>query len=312
MDNQVYDVIIVGAGPAGCFCASHLAAAGKNVLVLEKNDKAHSKACGDGISVGCVQLLRDIGFPIEKFEQSGAAKINKIIHTKLDGMVIRSIDTSAEPRYGLSRHKTDMLFRSFAEEKGAHILYKTNVDKIYNEDGLFRLGEYKAKDIVIACGAFASLNVCGRSVKSDVDTMAAGISATIGCANGTDSGFTFVYDPKLEGTYAWVFKTDGDNYNVGLWLKKDKSRLKKLFREFLNSYVPQALQAQFTVVTPPRGAIMPVKNISEQFNRNSEDGVFFAGDVCGTADPLSGEGISQAILSGLSAAKKILERNSSE
>ncbi|MGI6554570.1 MAG: FAD-dependent oxidoreductase [Bacillota bacterium] len=52
-----YDVIIVGAGPAGSSAAYYLAAAGRKVLVLEKETFPRYKACAGGISIKALPLL---------------------------------------------------------------------------------------------------------------------------------------------------------------------------------------------------------------------------------------------------------------
>ena len=56
--GQLWDAIVVGAGPAGCAAAYDLAAAGQSVLLLDKNDFPRPKACAGGLTSKAVQALR--------------------------------------------------------------------------------------------------------------------------------------------------------------------------------------------------------------------------------------------------------------
>ena len=57
-DGQLWDAMVVGAGPAGCAAAYDLAAAGQSVLLLDKRDFPRAKACAGGLTIKAVQALR--------------------------------------------------------------------------------------------------------------------------------------------------------------------------------------------------------------------------------------------------------------
>ena len=57
VDAQLWDVIVVGAGPAGCAAAYDLAGAGLSVLLLDKNYFPRPKACAGGLTVKAVQVF---------------------------------------------------------------------------------------------------------------------------------------------------------------------------------------------------------------------------------------------------------------
>src|ERR1700728_183690 len=56
--GQIWDAMVVGAGPAGCAAAYDLAAAGQSVLLLDKKDFPRAKACAGGLTTKAVKALR--------------------------------------------------------------------------------------------------------------------------------------------------------------------------------------------------------------------------------------------------------------
>jgi menaquinone-9 beta-reductase len=73
--GKLWEVAIIGAGPAGTAAACHLAQAGREVLLLEKQPRAHHKVCGEFLSVEAQRDLRELGVDPLRL---GAAKINFI------------------------------------------------------------------------------------------------------------------------------------------------------------------------------------------------------------------------------------------
>lgn len=300
---KIYDYIIIGAGPAGCFCGIGLKSAGKSVLIIEKNSADYGKVCGDGLSRNCVSLLKKLNFPVKRFEQAGAAVIHKrvIIRNGINEVTHFGFDDGAVS-YGIPRHKTNLIFRNYAEEKGVEIAYNVEVTDIYRTGKLFSVSGRLAKKIVVACGSFSRLNILGKALKYNTMNMAVGISATISCQCDTEPCFLSYYDDKYKGQYAWIFKTDADNWNVGLWLREDRDRLREYFTEFLEEKLPQYFGIAFSLLSPPKGAIMAVKRDGIKSNpvaRPKIKGVYYIGDVDMTSNEQDGEGICQAIMSGL-------------
>ena len=56
--GQLWDAIVVGAGPAGCAAAYDLAAAGQSVLLVDKSDFPRAKACAGGLTIKAVKALQ--------------------------------------------------------------------------------------------------------------------------------------------------------------------------------------------------------------------------------------------------------------
>ena len=60
---EVYDVAIIGGGPAGCACALALKNSGLNIILIEKNTFPRDKVCGDAIPGIAVKILKEISVP---------------------------------------------------------------------------------------------------------------------------------------------------------------------------------------------------------------------------------------------------------
>ena len=101
-----FDYIIVGAGPAGCFCATELVRRGRSVCVLEKADPGFRKVCGDGVSMTCIEVLKKMEFPVERFAAAGAVPIHKYFYYREGVLQEKDVDLEA---YCLPRNRTDEL-----------------------------------------------------------------------------------------------------------------------------------------------------------------------------------------------------------
>ncbi len=307
--EKIYDYIIIGAGPAGCFCAVQLKEAGKSVLILEKNSIDDGKVCGDGISMKCVNLLKKLDFPLDRFVESGATQIHKriIIRNGKREVTHFGLDDGTVS-FGIPRNKTDLIFRCYAAEKGVDIIYQTTVSKISKTKGYFSIDNFFAKRVIVACGSFSRLTILGTNLKYCTKNMAVGISTTIKCKCKAEPCFLFDYDAMYKGQYAWIFKTDDDNWNVGLWLRHDKNKIKEYFYDFINNKLPTYLGVDYQMQCSPKGAIMAIKKDGIKRNpifKPRVNGIYYIGDVNMSSDELEGEGIRQAIISGLILAGKL-------
>jgi menaquinone-9 beta-reductase len=71
------DVVVVGAGPGGSAAAAHLAARGRDVIVLEKDTFPRDKVCGDGLTPRVIRELLDLGLEDEAHGRAPGFKRNK-------------------------------------------------------------------------------------------------------------------------------------------------------------------------------------------------------------------------------------------
>ena len=80
---QMFDVAVVGGGPAGSSCAAFCALAGLRTLVIEREKFPREKVCGDCLNPSCWAVLGHLGI---------AQRVRDLPHSKLDSVEFIAID----------------------------------------------------------------------------------------------------------------------------------------------------------------------------------------------------------------------------
>ncbi|HWK90855.1 MAG TPA: geranylgeranyl reductase family protein [Luteimicrobium sp.] len=119
------DVIVVGAGPAGSATAAWCAAAGLDVLLLERSAFPRDKVCGDGLTPRAVGELERLGVRLPRAVRNAGLRL------VADGRAheLRWPDVPGFPSYGLALARTELdeALARHAERAGATLLERTHV-----------------------------------------------------------------------------------------------------------------------------------------------------------------------------------------
>ncbi|MGH9824081.1 MAG: NAD(P)/FAD-dependent oxidoreductase, partial [Blastocatellia bacterium] len=119
-----YDVIVVGAGPAGSTAASMLASQGVRTLLLEEKRMPREKVCGEFITPECFPTLDRLG-ALDRILNVGARQISSITLSAPGktpvGATMKDI-SGADYALGVSRSRFDHILFQRAAESGAHCL----------------------------------------------------------------------------------------------------------------------------------------------------------------------------------------------
>src|SRR5215211_7258215 len=126
-----YDLLIVGAGPAGSFAAELLATSGVRVAIFDGRPEGEPKACGGGVTAKALkawpQLLNAVGRTINELDLYSPS--SRKLHLELD-----------EPFAIYSRVAFDGYLRDRARDAGAHIISeKISARKAKRMGGAWRL-----------------------------------------------------------------------------------------------------------------------------------------------------------------------------
>lgn len=298
MNRIKYDVVIVGAGPAGSTAAYLLAGSGMRVALVDKHAFPRDKLCGGLLTCRTKKV----------FEQVYSETWDSVIEISRDGAAfyyknsfLNSVD-NCHPLFFTSRRSFDVFLLELAEKQGADIMLGTPASSVVESENavVFKGGEVIKGDFII--GADGVTSRVAHSIfpgSFDLTKLALGFETEI----PIDSVRQKVDKPEiffgiLKWGYAWIFpKAESLTVGVGgLW------RFNKDMRNILVRFIKDRFGLSPT--TKIGAHYIPFGNYMETPGRNN---ILLAGDAAGLVEPITGEGIAFAIQSGKYAAESILE-----
>jgi len=310
------DVLIAGAGPAGSVAAFYLAASGYKVWLLDKETFPRDKVCGDFVGpVGLVELL-SLGVTRQRVYQQA----NKIVAAScyLDGQGLVSAPIppiSGLPPFGrvIPRKQLDQWILEAARGAGATILEGHRVkDVLPRDDGVAVVAEQgrgtsrlRARLLI---GADGSNSVVARVLRGhappDHDRIVAVRAYYENVAGPHDVADLYFTGESFPG-YCWLFPTGEGTANVGVGVAAQtvpdsKFALKSLLQRLIEQDPALSRRLRDARVVTKTGG-WPLTTYDHRLPI-VWDRVMLAGDAAGLINPLNGEGIQYALLSGRWAA----------
>lgn len=299
--NNYYDVVVVGAGPAGSTAARYAAEAGVSVLLLEKD--------------------RDVGYPVrcgEAVSRSGLEPFikpdNKWIAAEIDTFaLVAPNDHQVDVHYQdavfvLERRIFDYELAQIAATKGADILTRAYVNGLIIENDTVcgvkyeyrgEQKEVRCKVVIAADGVESRVGRwAGLKTHSHFRDMESSVQLTVANVDIDQRTMYFYFgkDVAPHG-YLWVFPKGGNKANIGLGISgeigKHKSALSYL-NDFMQKHFPKA-----AILTQVAGGV-PCEITLKQI---SGKGILLAGDAAKQVNPLSGGGITSGMIGGSLAGK---------
>jgi len=299
--KNYYDIIVVGAGPAGSMAARFAAERGVSVLMLEKDrDVGYPVRCGEAVNKRGVEEF------IASNDKWIAAKINKFSLNSPDGT--EAVVEFQETGYILERRIFDYELAKTASNAGAEILTRAYVNGLLFEDGKTAGVKYefngeqkevRAKIVIAADGVESRVGRwAGLETHCDFRGMecCVQITATNVNVNSDTCYFYFGKDFAPNG-YFWIFPKGENIANIGLGVsgligkKKSASSFLDTFME--NKY-PNA-----SVLTKIAGGVP----CSPTLQKISAPGIMLVGDAAHQVNPLSGGGITSGMIGGSIAGR---------
>lgn len=295
-----YDVIIVGSGPAGASAALDLAAAGVRVAILEREFPPRYKTCGGGV------VHRAFGLAPPGVRDAVVRDCFTSEMNLLDAG-LRFETRSQVPIVSMTmREHFDFLLLSAAKEAGAHFRPGCEVTDVFQGDERVELqtstGSLRAPFVIAADGVAAT--VARKLRLPDGRRLIPALECEVFVGGGVFERFAnsarFDFGVVPYG-YGWVFPKK-EHLSVGvLTMCRGGAKLNERFGAYLRRLGIVPLR------DPERhGALIPVAPRRAPFTAGR---VLLVGDAAGFADPLTGEGITFALLSGRAAARALVDGN---
>ncbi|MDD3341767.1 MAG: NAD(P)/FAD-dependent oxidoreductase [Bacilli bacterium] len=281
-----FDVIIIGAGPAGIACAKILSQEKINYCIIDKDTFPRKKLCGGALTKKSIELLEDLNI-----------NIDKIIKTKFNNVVIDTKNKSYILNYS---KKISMVDRTEFDNYNLDIIKKDNKN-IFEDEKVIGIEEnilitsknkYKYKYVVFADGVngysrkISKLSNIGFCVELDVD-------------KNNEKDLIISFNAISDG-YAWIFPK-GKYTTIGLGkFKNIKDDYKQKLKEF-------CLTKNIAIDSDEIKGY-PISNGNYIKKSVFDENKIIVGDAAGLVDPISGEGIYYSLLSGKYAGEVICEK----
>jgi digeranylgeranylglycerophospholipid reductase len=296
---ESFDLIIVGAGPAGCAAAYTAANEGISVLLLEEHPQIGVPViCAEGISRSTIKPYLDIK--------------REWVSRDLDGAIIRGpFGDEFQIEYPgcgwvLDRRKFDRALADMAQKRGAAI--KTSAKAVGIKDNKVIVEQkgkkenYQFKFIIGADGIASRVGSWfGIDTRLGLIDMAVCAQYLIENITASERYASLIFGHKYApGGYAWIFPKSKTSANIGLGLSpiKTKKKAKAILDDWIKMEFPDGVIKRRIFGGVPS---MVFKNISGK-------NFFLVGDAARLSDPLSGAGITNGIKSGVIAGHNAMRR----
>lgn len=334
--DETADVVVVGAGPAGSAAAAYLAAAGLDVLLLEKTHFPREKVCGGALTPRAVRELTTLGVPTPA--RDGWVK-NKGLRIVGGGMRLQLDwpEVASFPPYGLVRTRGDLddVLARNAVRSGARLLQGIDVtapirDAAGRVVGVEATQTSAAQEatgrpltfaapLVIAADGNASRLAAGSDQREEVPMGVAVCASYQSPRHDDDYLETWLglrstdgkgNDVRLPG-HGWIFGVGDGTSNVGLGMLSPpaiptiptvpgSADYGDVLRRWVATMPAEWTLNEQTIQGPIREGMLPLG-----FNRRPHyaDGLMLVGDAGGMVNPFNGEGIASALESARLAAE---------
>jgi len=296
--SNSYDVAVVGSGPAGSASALLLAQEGVRVVVIERAALPRHKTCGGGVVRRALGLLPiDVSEAIER--ECYCAEVS-LVPTSF-----RYTSKREEPMVSMTmRENFDYLLVSAAREAGADVRERCRVlDAITHAEGveLVTSGESVFSRFAVAADGARSV-VAKKAGWQETRHLVPALACEVFVSDEQLEKFSHAarFDFGLSPSgYAWTFPKKAHLSMGVLNMRPGQVRLNHLFEAYM-----KLIGLGKVLSIRRKGFFIPVTPRRDDFVRGR---VLLTGDAAGLADPITGEGITSAILSGMMAARSLLD-----
>ncbi|UCE37972.1 MAG: NAD(P)/FAD-dependent oxidoreductase [Thermoplasmata archaeon] len=298
-DGIDYDVIVVGAGPAGLVAGEYAARTGAKVVVIDRKREIGAPVrCGEGLGTPSFDLLG-----LQPSSDFVLNKVNKAVLFSPKGRTLKiSFPYREFSLYSLDRCAFEKTLASRMEAQGGETLLDTQATGLLRKEGKIlglktTKGGILGKVIIGADGLESRIGRWCKLVKrlkmNEIYTCA---QYTLIDLEGIDDHFEIHFGAKYApGGYAWLFPKGNREVNLGLGvLASYNQKPIELLNKFKKKRAEKAHFTRFVTGCIP-STLPPPKTVKEN--------ILLVGDAARQTNAVSGGGIANAILAGKIAGK---------
>jgi flavin-dependent dehydrogenase len=287
---QLFDVAIVGSGPAGSSCGAFCAMAGLQSLLLDREKFPREKVCGDCLNPSCWPVLERLELA-DRVRDLPHSKLCSVAFIAIDGReVIVDLPSGAKCEISVKRSLFDDLLLRRARELGANVHEQTTVTGLSRNDHWnieTASGEFfQARILIGADGRNSTVaHLCNLLPRPARERVA--LQAHIPLPR--DFGNRIVLQFLREG---YSGQASVNETQLNLCLVGTPPTISKL-RRWAESQFQLPADQGWRTITPLTRSPIP----------SAHENLFFVGDAARVVEPFTGEGIYYALRSGELAAK---------
>jgi len=331
MPSAPYDLIVVGAGPAGATATLYARRQGLRILLLDRATFPRDKTCGDALSGGSMAILRELGLLSQVAALPGASLRHVVLgspdntRARIElpmyefppadggvaatsgGFVIRRQILDAflfdRAREAADEHREGFVVRDLLVEEG--VVCGVRGRSKHPSGQLAEEREFRGR-VVLGCDGFNSV-VARATGLYDLDPRhwLVALRRYYEGVDGLGDQIELHFVDEASPGYFWIFPLEDGRANVGIGMLHSAIKRQRVnLREALNQVIARPPFAErFTGSRPleePVGWNLPV---GSKHRPCSGSGFLLLGDAAGLIDPFTGEGISNAMYSGRVAAE---------
>jgi geranylgeranyl reductase family protein len=310
------DVVVVGAGPAGVAAAVTLARAGRTVTLVDKARFPRDKICGDGLTAGALRLLEGLGLDpgaVASWQRVDDVVVRGPAGREVTFPLPRSRGTYAAVarRADLDSALVDLARTAGVKVLDGHACTGATEDGDRVAIGVDGVGEVEADFAVAADGMWSPVRRhLGLATPGYRGEWHAFRQYFDGVGPRAARELFVWFEPDLLPGYAWSFPLPGGRANVGFGIQRGGkvARIQEmatiwpdlLARPHVRAVLgdgarPESPHRAWPIPARVDGAVLAARR------------TLFAGDAAMATDPLTGEGIAQALLTGVLAAEAIVD-----
>ncbi len=306
------DLLVVGAGPAGAAAAIEARRAGLDVVVIDKAVFPRDKCCGDGLTAGALRHLEALGL-----DPTSVPSWQPVDDVRVVSPTGRSLELPLPRGQGhfavvARRAELDAALVDLARRDGARVHEGVELVGVSQDPTRVRVttsaGAIDATAVIAADGMWSpTRRLLGLTPPDYRGEWHAFRQYVTNVAPAARRELIVWFDADLLPGYIWSFPLADGSANIGFGIQRGRNHriqeMKQLWADILERpHLRAVLGADAVAEGPHKAWPIPARLGSLPLTSGR---VFFVGDAAAATDPMTGEGIGQAIETGRSAAQHI-------
>ncbi|WP_263351947.1 NAD(P)/FAD-dependent oxidoreductase [Acidicapsa acidisoli] len=311
VSSVMVDNLVIGGGLAGTMVAIRLAAAGRQVTLVEKESSAHHKVCGEFLSHEAIEYLHLVGVSPSGL---GAATIRTLRLSSRREVIETALPFRA---LSLSRYALDAAMLTCAERRGCTVMRGLFVDQLTTDDNLwfakFRNGESLCAHTVFLANGKHDLRGWDRSPTGQSDLVAFKLHWQLERSQ-TEALREAIEIFLFSGGYGGLSLVEKDVANLCLIVRRAELRKiggwTELFKSILgdNRNLQERMRGAKAMWDRP----LAVSSIPYGYLADRPFGLWCVGDQAAVIPSFTGDGMSIALHSAALAAEMYLAGDSAD